>query len=420
MNMIAVRFFPQSINFLLRCCNLCILLSISCTVFAQKKSSNTLAGPARVDLVKDPRSPIMLAGDWVPNNTHDIDYDKLPRVPANFRVVNDVRQTKGVNQHNYLVHYAGKFWLMWSEGPGVEDRVGQRVKYATSTDGLNWSSPEFLTPSPPGAELPSLYGTRSDKGFRFIARGFWEREGELIALASLDEAAGFFGPGLELRGYRLNENTLQWEDMGVILDNAINNFSPERLATGEWMMSRRKFDYTTSGVEFAIGGVRSITDWQSFPVTGSADELTAEEPNWWMLPDSNLVAIFRDNKKSGFLFRSFSSDNGRTWSKPVRTNFPDARSKFASIQLKDGRYVLVSNANPQKRDPLVISLSDDGVVFNKMYYLTGGRHIDYPHVIEYEGHLLIAFAGEKQSVEVMKLRIADLDNIKMIPQKKDK
>jgi len=388
------------------------------SVPAQKKSTTVAKPkPIKVDLLKDPTSPIMLAGDWVPDDTHKIDYDKLPRVPANFRVVNDVHATRGVNQHNYLAWYAGRYWCMWSDGPGVEDRVGQRVKYATSPDGLNWTQGEFLTPAPAGAERSSYYGTRTNKGFRWIARGFWEREGVLYALASLDEAAEFFGPGLELRGYRLDTTTWKWDDIGVIYDNAINNFAPEQIGTGEWMMSRRKYDYVKSGVEFLIGGQDKITDWKSYPVMGSADELTAEEPCFWMLPDKNLVALFRDNKGSGFLFRSFSSDNGRTWSKPVRTNFPDARSKFSQTRLKDGRYVVVSNANPAKRDPLVISISNDGVVFDKMIYLTGGRHIDYPHVIEHDGYLLIAFAGEKQSVEVMKVRLADLDKIEMTSQR---
>lgn len=391
--------------------------SIAASAQGKVKKKNAVSPVVKVDLLKNPNSPIMLAGDWVPDDPHKIDFDRLPRVPANFRVVSDVRHTKGVNQHNYLVHHGGKFWIMWSDGPGVEDRVGQRVKYATSTNGLDWTAPEFMTPLPPGSEKNSLYGTRSESGFRYIARGFWQRNGELLALVSLDEAAGFFGPSLELRAYRLNEADQRWEDIGVVQDNAINNFAPEKLSTGEWMMSRRKYDYVTSGVEVLIGGVNSITDWKSYPISGSAGELSAEEPNWWMLPDSNLVSIFRDNKGSGFLYRSFSSDNGRTWSIPVRTNFPDARSKFASIRLKDGRYVLVSNANYKKRDPLVISLSDDGVVFNKMYYLTGERHIDYPHVLEHDGHLLIAFSGEKQSVEVMKVRIADLDNLQMISQK---
>lgn len=362
----------------------------------------------------NPQSPLMLAGDWVPQDPHDIDFANLPHVPGEHVIVNDVRAEKGVNQHNYLTHFAGKFWIMWSDGPGIEDRVGQRVKYATSDDGLAWSQAEFITPAPPLSDKDSPhYGTRREEGFRYIARGFWEREGELLALVSLDEAAGFFGPSLELRAFRWNPSQNSWEDDGLIYDNAINNFPPKKLPTGEWMMSRRTYQYKTEDVEFLVGGIESQSQWESFPVFGSTDGLAAEEPYWWVLPDQNLVALFRDNKKSGYLFRSFSTDNGRTWSQPVRTNFPDARSKFSAVHLKDGRFVLISNANPEKRDPLTLSISDDGIIFNKMFYLVGGRHIDYPHIIEHDGHLYIAFAGGKETVEVIKVKLSDLNAMTM-------
>lgn len=367
----------------------------------------------------NPASPLMLAGPWVPEDTHRIDFARLPHVPSQHAVVSDVRapasagkvdKTKGgVNQHNYLAHHAGKFWAMWSDGPGVEDRVGQRVKFATSADGLTWSTPEFLTPVPPGSgpESPH-YGTRTDKGFRYIARGFWKRDGEMLALASLDEAAGFFGPSLELRAFRLTGDGW-WEDAGLVYKNAINNFPPLKLRTGNWMMSRRAYDYKTTGVHFLVGGVRALDQWESFPVFGTASELKAEEPDWWILPEASLAAVFRDNHRSGFLHRSFSIDDGRTWSPPVKTNFPDATSKVSGLRLSDGRYVLVSNPNPKQRDPLTLAISADGLVFTKMLHLVGGRHIDYPHIIEHEGHLHIAFAGGKQSVEVLKVKLSDVD-----------
>jgi hypothetical protein len=373
----------------------------------------------------DSESPTMLSGAWLPADSQQLDFAALPRVPSEHVIINDVhargsssakldKKSGGVNQHNYLAHHDGQFWAMWSDGPGIEDRVGQRVKFATSPDGLNWSTPQFLTPIPPnsGPDSPH-YGTRTDKGMRWISRGFWKREGELLALASLDEAAGFFGPNLELRAFRFDKTTREWCDAGLVFDNTINNFPPMKLRTGDWMMSRRMHDYKTSGVHFLVGGVKSLGNWQSFPVLGSASELKAEEPDWWILPDNTLTAVFRDNRRSGFLYRAFSTDDGRTWSKPVKTNFPDATSKISGLRLHDGRYVLVSNPNPKKRDPLTLSISNDGLVFTKMLYLVGGRHIDYPHVIEHEGSLFIAFAGGKQSVELLKVKLDDVDAIKM-------
>ncbi|MCA9097240.1 MAG: exo-alpha-sialidase [Planctomycetaceae bacterium] len=365
----------------------------------------------------------MLRAAWVQEDPRTIDFAGLPRVPSEHQIISDVRAggadpklvdkvRGGVNQHNYLIHDRGRFWIMWSDGPGVEDRVGQRVKFTTSTDAKNWEPAQFLTPVPTdsGPDSP-YYGTRTDKGFRWIARGFWKRGDDLLALASLDEAAGFFGKSLALHAFRWDDAAGGWKSIGVISDNTINNFPPDKTPDGKWMMSRRMYDYKDSGVHFLVGGITAIDDWESFPVLGSASELAAEEPLWWTLPDGRLAAMFRDNRKSGFLYRSLSSDNGRTWSKPVKTNFPDAASKLHGFRLADGRYVLVSNANPKMRDPLVLSLSDDGLVFNRMGYLVGGRRVDYPHSMEHEGRLYVAFSGGKQTVELLTIELEKLREI---------
>lgn len=381
------------------------------------------------DSVHNPESPLMLQGDWF-DNPHDIKFNLLPKIPYEHVVVSNVQDDGdnseytfsghtlkgGVNQHNYLTFHANKFWLMWSDGPGVEDRVGQVVKYATSSDGLEWTEPMMLTPYPPNSGPSSeFYNTRNPKGMRWISRGFWHYNGDFLALASLDEAAGFFGPSLELRAFKWDEVGETWKDDGLIMDNAINNFPPKKIPSGELMMSRRAYDYKDKGVDFMVGGIDGKDSWTVFPVLGTNSELAAEEPYWWVLPDEkNLIALFRDNRQSGYLYRAFSTDNGRSWSKPVQTNFPDARSKFHGLRLSNGKYVLVSNPHPKKRDPIALSISDDGMVFTKMGYLMGGRQIDYPNVIEHDGYILIAFAGStKQKIEVLKVQISDLDKLDM-------
>ena len=375
------------------------------------KGSKTIDYP---DPVTNPSSKLMLEGNWL-KDPHQIDFDQLPKIPVEHTVVSDVTP-EGVNQHNYLAYYDNRYWIMWSDGPGVEDRVGQVVKYSTSPDGLNWEAPKYLTPYPEGSEPGSPhYNTRTDEGLRWISRGFWEYKGDFLALASLDEAAGFFGPSLSLHAFKWNKESQSWEPHGVVMDNAINNFPPKKLPNGEWLMSRRSFDYVERGVDFMVGAEERFNQWEVYPVFGTSTHLEAEEPYWWILPDNkNLMALFRDNRKSGYLYRSFSTDNGRTWSSPVQTNFPDARSKFHGLRLQDGRYVLVSNSNYKKRDPLTLAISEDGMVYTKMGYLVGGRHIDYPHVLEHNGYLLIAFAGDaKQKIEVVKVKVSDLDKITM-------
>ncbi len=377
------------------------------------------------DPTKNPQSPIMLAGNWL-DDPHNIDFDALPRVPKQHIVISDVTPQDGVNQHNYLIHYDGLFWAMWSDGPSIEDKVGQVVKYAVSDDGVIWGEPEMLTSYPPDSEPGSpYYDTRTKKGFRYIARGFWERDGELLALVTLDEAAGFFGPSLQLRAFRWNKETRSWDDYIQVHDNTINNFPPKQLPTGEWLMSRRPYDYTESGVHFLIGGTKAVDQWESFPVFGTASKLSAEEPYWWILPDGkNLMALFRDNNRSGFLYRSFSTDNGRTWSHPVQTDFPDARSKFHGLRMSNGQYVLVNNSNFENRKWLTLAISDDGMVFDQLFFLVEGDlgGVDYPHVIEHNGYLYVAHSGgqggRKQSVEVERVHISDLKDLKMPSREK--
>ena len=181
-------------------------------------------------------------------------------------------------------------------------------------------------------------------------------------------------------------------------------------------MTRRKHDYQTSGVELLIGGVERMDRWISHPVVrgGVSDSaLKAEEPIWYALPSGHLTALFRDNGASRRIHRAFSTDGGHSWSSPVTTDFPDARSKFHAIRLRDGRYALVSNSNPKKRDPLTLALSDDGLIYTKLFYVVGGRHVDYPHLLEHEGFLYIAHSGAKRSVEIERVRIADLDAVPM-------
>lgn len=366
--------------------------------------------------IQNPESGLMLSGDGIPKNSHEIDFMQLPKIQYVHSIVSDVRYAWGrkVNQHNYLVHYKGLYWAMWSDGVGTPhnisavehyDRVpghdlpGQLVSFATSKDGIHWSEPRSL------AGAPKL-------GHGWIARGFWVRDGKLLALVTQYQGKGYRGKGLQLHAFELqSKKKLQWIHKGLVMDNAMNNFPPKKLPTGEWMMTRRD---STANIHIIVGGQAKFDQWKNIPLVGYKEkELAAEEPYWLILPDKNLVAFFRDNNKSGFLYRAFSKDNGRSWSNPVKTNFPDAGSKFSGLRLKDGRYILISNSNPKKRDPLTIAISKDGLVFDKIGYLVGDRHIDYPHVIEHDGMILVAFAGAKQTVEVLQFPISELDKLNM-------
>ena len=52
--------------------------------------------------------------------------------------------------HANLAVWRNKLFLMWSNGITHEDYNGQRILYATSDDGRNWSKPAVLAADPDG------------------------------------------------------------------------------------------------------------------------------------------------------------------------------------------------------------------------------------------------------------------------------
>lgn len=359
-----------------------------------------------------------------------IDYAALPRLKGTHCVISPAGPAPENGQqqkadysslkfqlHNYLVHHAGRFWCIWSEGPPVEDEPTQEVRYATSQDGLTWSASRSVTGRP-------------EDPYAFIARGLWVRDGQLLALAAHFKGKGAFGVNkeLELRAYAWDEASGQWQFKQKLYDNAINNFPPQQLSSGDWIVTRRDARFN---VFMLIGGREALDRWESFPVIGLLEVpgFRPDEPILWILPDKTLVALFRDNGGSRRLFQSLSADEGRTWSRPAPTNFPNAPSKLFSIETSQGYRVLVSNANPQAgRHEMYVSVSRDGRRFVRMALLdipsppvvesaapaatkfrAGIATLQYPHALEQDGQLWIAFSRNKKQIELFRVPLSDVD-----------
>ncbi len=282
--------------------------------------------PGKPHPVRNPESALMLDLSTVNVNTAGkVGDSDLPRVYSQHAVISDVRNRGGswVHQHAYLAHHDGRFWAMWSDGPGAprpnvspeqhrnivpgHDQPGTRVSYATSTDGLNWSQPKDLS-GPPRIE-----------GFGWIVRGFWQRDGELLALASHFKAPGYPGKGLSLEAFRWEKNQDIWAAHGTVFDDTLNNFPPKRLPSGEWMMSRR--DHRRQ-VTVMVGGVESFDRWRICPLASYVGNRQPEEPYWYVLPDGqNLVGLFRDNSGSKRLLAPSQLTTGKAGARLCKQTF---------------------------------------------------------------------------------------------------
>ena len=376
----------------------------------------------------EPLSLLRLSGYHTDPN--EIDYASLPLLQGKHIVINGAEPSPGIQSgdklelnrlrlqlHNYLIFHDGKFWCIWSDGPNIEDKPTQEIKYATSQDGISWSAAKPLTGQP---EAPHA----------FIARGLWLREGELIALAAHFKGPAAFGKDkdLELRAYLWDEEGKEWKFKEVVYENAINNFPPQKLPNGDWILTRRDSRFN---VTIMIGGRESISGWQTYPVVDVTEvpEFRPDEPIFWLLPDQSLNALFRDNSGSQRLFHATSTDLGKSWSTPVITNFPNSTSKIFSTDTSRGFRVMVSNANPRVgRRELHLSISRDGVHFTQVAKLDiptppvisgmeglwkkfeqGISSLQYPHVIEHDGHLWIALSRNKVQTELFRASLDDVE-----------
>ncbi len=167
-------------------------------------------------IAAEPLAPMLNLAVTGPD-PNQIDFAALPVVAGEHAVVSRSDDAWKFRLHNYLAHFDGQYWCMWSHGPVVEDNPTQHVRYATSDDGITWSQPL------------EIMGSSPREGFRYIARGFWVRDGELLALASHDEAFNaqgrvhFFGKSLQLLAYEWDGDGQAWRPLSVVFDDCIKD-----------------------------------------------------------------------------------------------------------------------------------------------------------------------------------------------------
>ena len=317
---------------------------------------------------------------------------------------------------------------IWSNAPRDEDSAGQRFAYATSTDGITWSDAKALV-SPP----------REEDGQQSVltAAGFYEYQGTLVA---------YYG---QYRNDRTHTNLwcltttdgITWSQP-IDLKIGVNpNDHPRRLASGKLLICGNLAFPTTDDPTGLSGwkmrGLYPAPD----PATGRPIEdnpatfWKVQEKLGWpaalcegsfiQTPDGIIRMMLRATGPGfkGRLWQSDSSDDGEKWSQPIETSFPDNDAKIQFGRLNDGRYFYLGTPDPEphwKRCPLVLSLSADGLNYTQHYVVADEPYVmkhegrykageyGYSRAIEHDGKLNIVCSRQKEAIEFLRVRIADL------------
>ena len=147
------------------------------------------------------------------------------------------------------------------------------------------------------------------------------------------------------------------------------------------------------------------------------------EPSQFVQADGTLVMTFRDQQSSFRKLASFSHDDGHSWSVPVVTAIPDARTMQCAGNLSDGTAFMVScPADGKRRWPLLLFLSRDGRLFDRAVLLRSGASTDlplrryegkaktlgysYPKAMVSQGCLYVGYSTNKETVECTRIPLS--------------
>jgi predicted neuraminidase len=108
--------------------------------------------------------------------------------------------------------------------------------------------------------------------------------------------------------------------------------------------------------------------------------LTIIQPALIRVDGSTLALFFRPFSEMRRIWRSMSSDDGVSWSTPVRTDLPNPLSGFAAFTHRSGLAIVYNHTEEQRRYPLSVAVSNfTGVSWSAPWHLeTIEYEVSYP------------------------------------------
>lgn len=347
----------------------------------------------------------MLEGQSAP-----LPFASLPQIETtNIVIYAGEEDTAEWNDQAYIHYFDGKFWAYWTTGESDLD-LSQSVVFSTSADAITWTAPAYVHETAPG---------RSARG-----AGVWNKDGTHYFLYVEDEASSGYSEDLILAAKPYLGSSTFGSQIEIVA-NATPVTLPLEVEPGVWLIVGRNIDETADFLRGDIGA------WTRTAMNEGG--LNCDEPLLLPITPGLLGVVSRDGSASRrALARTFSRDAGVTWEPLRTTNYPDAISKSAVLSLSNGRFVLVNNtdrgilgvSDTASRNPLTLSVSDDGLVFTNVSILRGDAATyaypkndggyskiegwQYPFMMEREGFLYVIYSRNKEAIH---LSIIDIDDL---------
>ena len=313
-----------------------------------------------------------------------------------------------------LTGWNGKLYCQWQSSAKDEDAPDTRVVYAVSEDGGHtWSDPVELVKD------IQVAGVNSNDTAYCSSGGWFAAKDKLIAYINV-------WPGLNPRGgftyYIESTDGVNWTVPAPVTMadgspmEAIFEQDPHVLVTGR-IVNAAHFQDGLIICPIYTDDPYGISGWKkgNFTPTVSGTTSVEMEPSLLVQEDGTIVMIFRDQNSSYQKILSYSLDDGVTWSKPQKSEMPDARTKQSAGNLSDGTaFMAGSPVTNSLRSPLAVVLSSDGKIFDKAFLLRNNesdpeliyegkakrKGFHYCKSAVYDGYLYVGYATNKEAVEI--------------------
>jgi len=298
------------------------------------------------------------------------------------------------NHQPYIAHWNGKFYLQFLQGLVQEHEGPTRVLLTTSEDGLNWKDPVMAFPT---YKLPRIVDGNDTipEGMYSVMHqrmGFYvTSDNKLLTLGFYGYAAnprrspnagnglgrvvrevykdGSMGPIYFIRynrhaGWNESNTTFPFyqkaEDREFI--KACEELLYNKLVTLQWWEE----DRATDGFYVIDPSQVSGADYFSKDIVGAHG--AGKAFNFYHRPDGVVVGIWKNQ------YTALSPDDGKTWTKIVRSNtLWTTGAKTWGQKTDDGNYAIVHNQSATRRNrfPMVALVGEDGYKFDRIFVIHG-------------------------------------------------
>ena len=316
--------------------------------------------------------------------------------------------------------------LAWFSG-SIEGNDDVKIYYSRKENGV-WSSPISIEDNIKAPHWnPVLFSLTNETIILFYKVGKKIHEWQTYFCTSEDNGLTFSQPKQLVEGdiggrgpvrnkpIRLSNNDIvapASQESGIW--NAFVDISSDQGKTWEksTSISIKDLTFSVDDVEITESHKKIPVSEQSFYGRGVI------QPTLWESTPGNVHMLLRSSE--GHIYRSDSSDFGKTWSHAYQTTLPNNNSGIDLVKLENGVLFLVFNPvkkNWGERSPISLARSiNNGTTWETLMNLDSGEgEYSYPAITSSKNKLFISYSFKRESVAFWEIELKT--NIRNISDK---